>query len=487
MIGEVGWPTGGREPGADAHSACVFANNLVAEAAHGRTPLGLPVPPLFVFELLDEEGKSASVSTLGASERHYGLLTEAGDEKFPLLWAPQSLQAGREAAALCPPRVACSTDADCAADLAQWGTPEPVRACFEQRSAFCVPDPNATDAQVGAALSWLCAPAGAEKAGARVGSAAGGGGGVDCAPLNALGTECAGAPLRAQALWGATQYARLHGAEACSFGRAFNWVSEVPPTMLEMACPLGVCEATAVPDHPPQGRGAAGGACLVAQDCGGHLSPVRSVFVGPVCDRRPFAAAASGSCRPIDGADPDQLISAMDWACSVGGVNCSAMRTLCASAPLRERATWVFSQYASTKGGGGGGACSFAGIAKLSDVPLAEAAPLCDIGVCHMPSQTVWQSPLFGALLVLLVGGYAAMRLRASTRLEQQRAEALRLDCEQADLRLDESTRSGGVDGGAAQPGARDTTGADETDEAPARAAAPAPMWRGKSTEMQML
>lgn len=415
------------------------------------------MPALFVFELLDEEGKSASVSTLGASERHYGLLDEAAAPKYPLLWAPADARSARDAAAACPAAASCSADAECGATAEGEDN-----ACFEQRGGFCVPSANATDAQLEAALSWLCAPArqaaAAEKGRARgkdaLGAAEPAGGGLDCAPLNEARSECARAPLRERALWGATQYARLHGARGCGFGGAFGWAASVDPE-LEGSCPLGVCQASVRAPVPARG-GAAGGACLVAADCGASFSPGRSSFVGAVCKRRPFASAASGSCRAVEGADLEQVAKAVDWACSVGGVKCDAVHTLCASAPLHERATWVFSAYASAHGGSGarggrggnGSACSFSGIARVSALPLADAAPSCAIGTCHMPSQTLWQAPLFSALLALLGGGYAAMRLRAARQLRGEWAEALRLDgASRAELAADEPADGDGEDG----------------------------------------
>lgn len=518
IVGEVGWPTGGQEPGADVHSACAFTNALLAHARFGRTPLGHPLPRLFLFELLDEAGKSASVATLGASERHFGLLTEGGAAKFELDWTPRDAQSGREAVRACPPPAPCSEDQECTAvpvaaipvaaisgaagatigaDTragAPAGSAVGEAVCFEEKSAFCVPALNAADTQLSAALSWLCAPASAiEKRLARAaggaasgaaGGGASGGGGVNCAPLSGAGERCASAPLRTQAFWAATMYARERGASACDFDGAFAWSTDAPPQLLDGRCPLGVCEAS-VPDELPQGRARAGGACLAAKDCDGTFSPARSVLVGPVCDRLPFASAASGSCKPVAAADPEELTRAMDWACSVGGVNCTALRTLCAGAPLRERATWVFTAYASArdKNGGAHGAssCSFEGIAELSAESLPDAAPKCDIGTCHMPSQTLWQSPLFVALLATLALGYALMRLRASARLEREWAEALELGGLPEPPAGASISEAAGAHPLAAAAGAQAAAGLAEP-RPPAVAT-----WRGKSEEMQML
>jgi hypothetical protein len=147
------------------------------------------------------------------------------------------------------------------------------------------------------------------------------------------------------------------------------------------------------------------------------------MFVGPTCDKRPFAAVAAGSCRPLEGADQLQMTTAINWVCSNGGVDCSPMRELCASAPLRERATWAFTVYAATHDTSS--SCSFAGIAELSSVPLAEAAPSCDIGICRYPSSNLWHSPIFTGLLLLLALAYGVMRVRASRRLEREWDEAL--------------------------------------------------------------
>mmetsp|Transcript_28610 Transcript_28610/g.67054 ORF Transcript_28610/g.67054 Transcript_28610/m.67054 type:complete len:477 (+) Transcript_28610:280-1710(+) len=379
IVGEVGWPTGGNEPGADAHAACIFTNSLVSHAAFASTPLGLKIPPLFAFELLDETEKSAGVATLGASERHYGLLTEAGEAKFKIDWTPASALSVRAALQECPARVLCGASSECVQVVGRGSRDAQARdakaadagllakatglalrqACFEQHSSFCLPAPNATEMDLASALGWLCAPAGvlpsvgAERGlreshpetGSSSAGGSGGGGGVDCAVLAPAPSEgevggCAAASLRARVLWAATSYAREHGAHACDFRGTFAWGPAVPPGLELGACPLGVCEDSA-PSAPPsatRGHGAAGDACLVAADCGQPSGKLRSFSAGPLCEPRPLASSASGSCRPKEHASQLEMTRAINWACSEGGVDCTAVRTLCASASLRERA-----------------------------------------------------------------------------------------------------------------------------------------------------
>lgn len=404
VIGEIGWPSGGQSAGATPHDACVFVNRLIAHAAHARTPLGHRVPSLYLFELTDEYDKSTGVGLLGASERHYGLLTQTGDPKYGIDWAPATIEDGALAAARCPPREACSPHADdqCGAHASERSQ------CFEMGTAFCAPFDNATDAQIGLALAWLCAPADSE----------GGGGGVDCLELERGWPQCAVASARARAAWAATLYARDHGAAACSFGAAFTYSSWIPRGLADelhaARCPLGVCEATApARKPPPKPEDTTGGACLHASDCGGLRSSIKSVLVGPTCDTRPLAADAAGSCQARHNASEHQLLSAINWACTVGRVDCTSMAALCASAPLGERATWVFTRFATMHGG----QCFFSGAAQLSRVPLARAAPQCNIGECRIPAENLWQSPLFAGPLMAAMLAYAALRLRASRRV----------------------------------------------------------------------
>jgi hypothetical protein len=484
VIGEVGWPTGGGEAGADASTACAFTNALIGRAAFGLTPLGAPLPPLFVFELVDETNKATSADAgLGASERHYGLLSEAGAAKYALEWRPADAASAAAAVTSCPERAACAVDADCPvpSERADGADGAARQACFLERAHECAPRANASDAQVAAALSWLCSPAQpqpaqpqpaqppAPKGGGHGGGGAvavdGGalGGGVDCAPLQAAtGTRaCAAAPLRAKAAWAATLYARQRGSAQCAFGGAFAWsethgAAAAAPLYAAGACALGVCEDALAAPAPPAVR--AGDLCRVAADCGHSVQSLHSLLPPPACVQpraremagAAAANAAAGSCRPRDEARQAELLEALSWACSEGGVDCAVMHTLCASAPLRERAAWAFTRYAIE--GGAGATCSFAGVAELSSMSLAEAAPGCNLGTCSFPPTSLWQSPVFVLLLLSLLATYGTLRVRESARLGRERLEALVLGGEQPRGAL-AADADGPADGGADDDG----------------------------------
>lgn len=82
-IGEIGWPTEGA-PSANLTAARAFNQGLINRITSNKgTPLRPGVPPadVYLFSLLDEEGKSILP---GNFERHWGIFSFDGQAKYPL-------------------------------------------------------------------------------------------------------------------------------------------------------------------------------------------------------------------------------------------------------------------------------------------------------------------------------------------------------------------------------------------------------------------
>lgn len=408
QLGEIGWPSGGAQPGADIHSACAFTNALIAHAAHGRTPMGAKVPKLYIFELTDEYDKSPGVGGAGDTERHYGILSENGTEKFGVNWAPASAEEGDEAVAACPKPRYCQVDGDCIPPVGSDVGSLADDVCFVDSIGWCVPKRGVSAETASRALGWLCAPESSVP-----------GGDVDCEALNgATGLpRCASADVFAKAAWAATRYVRLKGNGTCDFDGAFE-LGPAPPAAVNL-CPAGTCESSS-PSRAAPGRGQADW-CLSAEDCGGRRTSIRSILVGPTCDRRPRGDSAAGSCVALPSADEPALVAALQWVCGEGGVDCTAMQELCAASPLADRATWAFSQYAAARQGNR--TCYFGGTAQASRLPLHLAAPACIIGVCRFPTENIWQTPIFVSAILLCSLGYAILRILASRRIAKDWAD----------------------------------------------------------------
>ncbi|XP_051141637.1 glucan endo-1,3-beta-glucosidase 8-like [Andrographis paniculata] len=88
FVGEVGWPTDGDRNG-NINNALRFYRGLLPKLASNRgTPLRPGYIEVYLFGLLDEDGKSVAP---GNFERHWGIFRYDGQPKFPMDLSGQQL------------------------------------------------------------------------------------------------------------------------------------------------------------------------------------------------------------------------------------------------------------------------------------------------------------------------------------------------------------------------------------------------------------
>lgn len=88
FVGEVGWPTDG-DRNANTNNALRFYRGLLPKIVSNRgTPLRPGYIEIYLFGLLDEDGKSIAP---GYFERHWGIFRYDGQPKFPLDLSGQNL------------------------------------------------------------------------------------------------------------------------------------------------------------------------------------------------------------------------------------------------------------------------------------------------------------------------------------------------------------------------------------------------------------